>query len=172
MLSEQQHQEIWKALDDLAKQHRAFPDARWVMPSGDIAEVEKLAAKFLPADALTRFEFLFNSHVADLGIPRTQDFEGYEAKVADARMAAVREIDHTSGIDGIKRLRDVVKEPYFLGWAVAAADLELSGSDLAAELDSDNAKQINFGLGYARKRFDDNNLEWTKAILRGLDGHP
>ena len=172
MLSEQQRQELWKALDELAKQHRAFPDARWVMPSGDIAEIEKLAAKFQPADVVTRFEFLFNSHVPDLGIPRTQNFEGYEAKVEDARTAAVREIDRTSGIDGIKRLRDVVKEPYFLGWAVAAADLELGGSDLAAELDSDNAKQINFGLGYARKRFDDKNLEWTKAVLPDLDGHP
>ncbi len=171
VVSEPQRQEIWKALDELAKRHRAFPDARWVMPSGEIAEVEKLAAKFLPADALTRLEFLFNSHAPDLGIPRTQDFEGYEAKVADARIAAVREIERTTGLDGIKRLRDVVKEPYFLGWAVAAADLKLSSSDLATELESDNATQINFGLGYARKRFDNMNLEWTKSILPDLDGH-
>jgi hypothetical protein len=142
------------------------------MPSGDIGEIENLAAKFLPADPLTRFEFLFNSHAPDLGIARTQDFDGYEAKVADARTAAVREIDRTSGVDGIKRLRDVVKEPYFLGWAVAAADLTLSSADLAAELESDNARHINFGLGYARKRFDDNKLDWTKSVLPDLDGHP
>jgi hypothetical protein len=172
MLSEQQRQELWKALDELAKQHRGSPDGKWVMSAGDIEEVERLAAKFLPSDAATRVEYLFNSHFPDLGVPRTQDFEGYEAKIAEARVTAVREIERTTGINGLERLRDAVKEPFFVGWAIAAAAIDLSPSALAVDLESSNAGQVNFGIGYAVKRFADGSLAWTKSILPELAGHP
>jgi hypothetical protein len=172
VLSQTQREEIWKALDELAKQHRAHPNAAWALPEGDIAELEGLAARFQPADLLTRHEFLFNSQIPDLGIPRTQDFEGYEALVAETRIAAVHEIAHASGIDGLRRLRDAVKEPYSLGWSIAAASIELSPSDLADDLESTNINRINLGLGYAVRKFADGKLEWTRSILLALDRHP
>lgn len=170
-LTAQQRQDIWAALDEMARQHRAFPDANWVLPDGDLKEIEELATKFQPASLVDNQGYLFAEQMPDLGSSRS-DSAAYEASLAERRKDAVRQIFQTEGAAGIDRLVDSAKESFTVGCAVADSGIEIPQDQILQHLDSSEQHRATYALGYARQRSNRDGFDWVQPTLSQLGGKP
>ena len=112
--------EVWRALVDLAAQHRQFAGAPWAMPDDVVGRVEGVAAHFAPASLVDLHADLFGHHPRLPGIdPR--DFAAYDETLRAARRDAVGAILDSGGVAELLRLAATVDLPAAMGWAAAEA---------------------------------------------------
>src|SRR5258708_15449771 len=131
---------IWEALDDLARQHRAFSDAKWAMADADVDAVETIASKFTPQDPVDSSKWLFDSNMPNTGTKRGDDFSGYQAEIDTARKRAVGGIFDRLGWVGIDRLIDMASESFAIGVAVADSLGDSALDAILSLLDVDKPK--------------------------------
>jgi hypothetical protein len=168
-LGEEGRVEVWRALVDLAGQHRQFPDAPWAMPSDAVDRVESVAAHFAPASLIDLHADLFGHHPRLPGIDPRQHVM-YDEALWDARRDAIRAILDSGGVAELLRLGATVVLPAAVGWAAAQA----RGDDLADELlplfgtDGSDGEVVR---GYAGARIEVDGLEWViRQLQRWPDG--
>ena len=169
LLGDQGQIEVWRALAELAGQHRQFPDADWVMPGRDVDRVESAAARFAPASLADLHADLFGHHPRLPGVDPL-DPVTYDAALQAARRDAVSAILDSGGTAELRRLGVTADLPAAAGWAAA----EVRGDALADELvpllgtlgtDGEVAR------GYAGARIEAAGLDWaTRQLRRWPDG--
>lgn len=161
--------EVWRALADLAAQHRQFTDAPWAMPADAVHRIEAAAAHFAPTSLIDLHTDLFGHRPRLPGIdPREHTV--YDAALQAARRHAAGAILDSGGVPDLLRLGAAVVLPAAVGWAAA----EIRGDELADELlpllgtggsDSEVAR------GYAGARIEADDLAWAaRQLQRWRDG--
>ena len=161
--------EVWRALVDLAGQHRQFPDAPWAMPGDAVDRVESVAAHFAPASLVDLHADLFGHHPRLPGIdPR--EHAVYDEALRAARRDAVRAILDSGGVAELLRLGAAAVLPAAVGWAAA----EARGDDLADELLpllGTDGSDGEVARGYAGARIEADGLDWVaRQLQRWPDG--
>ena len=161
--------EVWRALVDLAAQHRQFPDAPWAMPGDAVGRVESVAARFAPTSLVDLHADLFGHHPRLPGIdPR--DYVAYDEALRGARRDAVRDILDSGGFAELLRFGATVVLPAAVGWAAA----EVGADDLADELLpllGAGGSDGEVARGYAGARIEADGLDWVvQQLQRWPDG--
>jgi hypothetical protein len=169
-LTSEQHEGIWKALDELAREHRASPDAKWVMPLDAIVAIEELAKRFEPKDALQRLRYLFDEQMPRLSDFGRHDFTEYDKVLAARRLEALQTILDAQGMAALLELRDSAKQPFAVGWTVGESGIEAGEVDILLDLGSDDLQRRNYAAGYVAGRYRKEGLAWVDDALRKLDG--
>lgn len=126
-LPEQHRQQFWQLAEDamqdfvaadsevlrdrisrLARDHRAHPEAPWVLPTEDIERLESiyLHSASPEGDPVERHRWLFESYWPPLesGSTPGEDFEQYERDLRDRRTEAVGDIFRQHGFEGVRAL--------------------------------------------------------------------
>jgi hypothetical protein len=159
--------EVWRALVDLAAQHRQFPDAPWAMPGDVVGRVEIVAARFAPTSLVDLHADLFGHYPRLPGIgPR--DHAAHDEALHAARRDAVRAILDSGGLAELLRLGAAVVLPATVGWAAA----EVRGDDLADELLAllgTGGSDGEVARGYAGARIEAGGVDW---VIRQLQRWP
>lgn len=163
-LGDEGRTEVWRALADLAGQHRQFPDAGWAIPGDDVTRVESAAARFAPASLVDLHADLFGHHPRLLGVDPL-DPVVYDQALQAARRDAARAILDSGDVPELRRLGAVAVLPAAAGWAAA----EACGDDLAGELVpllGDSGPDSEVARGYAGARIDAEGLDWVTRQLQ------
>ena len=164
-------QRIWSELDTMVRHHRSFSDADWSLPSAELDRIAAVSETFKPRDPVRANAWLFNHHLPDMGDERA-DYHVQEARVQEARGAAVAEVLSAHGIDGLLRLAAEVEFPGAVGAAAAVnASDELEERALAL-LNDEDPKRASFAAGYSFQRAKDGGMAWIEAAVARVEGRP
>jgi hypothetical protein len=151
--------EVWRALVDLAAQHRQFAGAPWAMPDDVVGRVEAVAAHFAPASLVDLHADLFGHHPRLTGIdPR--DFSEYDGTLRAARRDAVGAILNCGGVAEVLRLSATVDLPAAAGWAAAEARADELADEILPLLGT-GGSDGEVARGYAGARIAADGLEWV-----------
>jgi hypothetical protein len=159
---------IWNALREVAQRHRFSPDANWVLPESDIAEIESAMDRFVPADPAIRRAWLFSSGQTLLGFIG-DNLESREKGLMRARQEAVTEILLFGGEEHLCAAARAVESPEELGRA-AASEPQVAGFQrrwlCEMQANVDPAMQRFVG-GYIFESFRIKGWPWAEPILNG-----
>jgi hypothetical protein len=155
--------------DSLRKQiqtHRAFPDARWVMPEIDILALEKALKHLEPDDPVVRDAWLFADHVQ---LPERHQpgwsWEQEQLKVSSMRQEVIGELYKNEGLAGLLRLSTQVRASWAVGVEFAKTGLDIdSAAIIPALLADSNSAVAGFAKGYASASFDVGGWAWLNTF--------
>jgi len=162
---------IWTALDDLAKEHRTFRDARWALPTSEVESIEQVAALLVPTDSVLASKWLFESHAPNTGSPKG-DFQAYERELDQLRTDAVGAIFAESDWAGINHLIEIAKEPMSVGRAIANASPEAGDEHMLQLIDAAQSSQYQASAGFVIRRAEQAGLNWIDGAIEQLRGRP
>lgn len=163
---------VWRALDELVRQHSAFSDAIWALPEMEVRQISELSGRFRPEDPIETSRFLFDSQSPDMGIARVGRHEEQEEAVRSARLEAVRTVVQTGGVEDVRRLVDLTQESFAIGWALGELDVDLDERAVLSDLDNDDRKRAGFAQGFVYEKARAGNDAWLIECLDQLDGRP
>jgi len=123
---------LWRAVSELTRRHRAFPDADWTLPLSEVKDLEDIALSLEPESTGTRYAWLFNSQFPDLPDALKTEHFAYERRLGELRKEAVSAILSESGVSGILEFISEISYPYFVGYWTPES---LPGEDWSAFLD-------------------------------------
>ena len=168
-LSNEDRIAVWAALREVVAHHRSFPDADWAMSENRVDTLDELYERFAPADAPTRFGWLFADHVT-LPEGRDRDWQEEEKAIAEARRGAIEAIHSQSGAQGIEALIGSVGNAVQLGLALGLSDIGDDHALLKQYLASDDHRHRDFARGFVYGRVSRYGQEWAleKFGLAGL----
>lgn len=163
--------QIWSELHKMLRHHRSFPDADWSLPSDELDRISAVADAFKPEDPVSANAWLFNDHLPDVGDARAE-YREQEARVQEARRAAVAEVLTVEGVDGVLQLASEVEYPGFVGAAAADAPSgELEDRALSL-LDDEDPKKASLAAGYSFHRVRTGGMEWLEGALGKVGERP
>jgi hypothetical protein len=165
-------QSIWKALDKLVRQHRAFEDAQWALESAELEVIEDIARSFRPEDPAAKYEYLFNDHLPDIGRRRADDAAAYQGAVSEERAKAARAVFEVQGLPGVRQLAGTVNYPIFLGWGLGESGVKVDEDAVLADLDNADNHLGNFAAGFLKQRVESAGFPWIDAMLPRLSDRP
>lgn len=154
---------MWPALRSLVNQHRAFPDAKWVMRDPDLKRLELMADFVKPSDPIVRIAWLFDTpypHLPDV------DASGRVEAVEKAREAGVRELYEGRGLAAVLSLAKAVNHPGYV--AVALRSIIGDATEYDSLIDQtvgrgDKLDQFAAVLSWeAERKF---GAAWTERVL-------
>lgn len=105
-LDEEALREIARRLADLSRLHQTYLDAQWALTEDEAKRVSDIAESMNAQDLISANAWLFEQYDPPLGEgpdPR-DDFDAYGQLVEQRRCAAVSEVLHALGIDGVRDL--------------------------------------------------------------------
>jgi hypothetical protein len=170
-LSEDQREQLWGALDKMVRHHRSFPTAEWSLPTEELDTIGAAAEAFKPTDPVRAHGWLFDAHLPDIGDARAEYHE-QEARVQEARAAAVADVVPAHRADGILQLAAEVEFPGAVGATAARNESEDLDEQALALLDDDDAKRARFAAGYSFERARRAGVSWVEGALTELAGRP
>ena len=121
---------IWDEIREILYRNRAFADAEWAMPPGELLAIANAYATFEPADLAGRVAHLFSNNVKIANPPRVGNYTESEKAVDDERRAACRAL-LAGTIDDVISFAKRVEQPGVLGYAIGK---ELTSSSLREEV--------------------------------------
>jgi len=167
--------DLWEALRSLAAQHRRWAQTDWALPADETDALAALADRTAPADPVAASTWLFAGR-PDVGGPElVDDFDAYDARLAELRRDAVAAAADAGGLDDVRRLAAAGDMPEAVGVALAGARgdddadrllpmLALDPSDGAPE-----SKDARLAWGWAAARHGDGGWPWADdACARDL----
>lgn len=155
---------LWESLRKLAADHREFPDARWSLPELEVAKLDDLIASLAPTNPRVENEWLFEDWTPHLNEVRLlDDYDAYEALLAEKREQAVGLIVDEHGIAELSDLVSSVKVPEAVGWALAAARPQFDG-ELLDMLDVGESSQL-LAERYFARRFANKGWGWLEDFM-------
>jgi hypothetical protein len=171
-LSAELRDSIWQALDELARHHRGFEDAPWVLTKADLDIIEETAKAFRPEDPIAKYRYLFDEHTPDIGQRRIDRAAEYIDAVREERATAAREVLEAQGLAGIQRLAAAAKQPFAVGWSLGDSGERLDEDAVLADVDNDDNQRANFADGFVWQRVESEGLPWIDAVMPTLAGRP
>ncbi len=155
--------ELWERIDREIARHRKFPSADWSMGEQPLSRMQAIADQLEPKSDVARFGYLFDWH-PDLPDVDLND-DGYDQKLAELRVQAVKETLDSASLDGLQALAERSTAPNQLGWVVGeVAPDELTGN-LMGWLDSNKAALSNVAQGWASRKLSEHGVPWLLEIM-------
>jgi len=117
---------LWNHLIKFTKKHQRFSEAKWALPNELLSQIERISKQLAPTNPFNLFQHLFADCDYDL-YEENGDWEDQQKKLDARREAAILEIFHLHGTEGIIRFAESVVSPFQVGRALAAivaADIE------------------------------------------------
>ncbi|MDD1537407.1 MULTISPECIES: helix-turn-helix domain-containing protein [unclassified Bradyrhizobium] len=152
-------------LRSVLNHQRSFKDADWALPANDTAQLQAIYDALAPLDPIERIAWLFETSVS-LPDP-TGDWEEDRRLLQSERSSAAQTFLESNGVDALFDLVGTVREPGYLGQAIAESNLpenirkELLVRALRSErkTDQDFARGIVWAWHFAAGR------EWVEALF-------
>ncbi len=170
---EDSKQIITTTLKNTIARHRRVPDAEWSLPESAIKELEKIYIHFQPTNIVLKYQFLFDEYFPRLVMPISRKELSYAERgeiIELHRTKALQEIYGIMGIDGVKTLTILTKNPQLVGAAIANSTLQSKLlEEILTWLESDMknlftaAQSFIFTMYYLDK-------EWLRTILSKING--
>jgi len=156
--------ELWEALTNLARKHRRFPDAKWVLPAGRIAEIESTALRVAPKKPELVHRGLFSGQDRDL-YEENDNWQNQEERLNTRRREAVSEILAASGLDAIVAFAEAVGSPGSVGFTLGAlGQSEAVPSVVPWLLLSQDQKKQAFARGFVLGYFQRAKWAWVDQL--------
>jgi len=127
--SEEARLAIREALRSLVSKHRAFPEARWVLPDDVLERLDTACARYEPESPVEQHAWLFSSqpiHVAPFG----ENWEARYQAISETRLRAAEQVYSHSGLEALLNFAAIVDEPGELGRTLGTSDLLAAEEDL------------------------------------------
>jgi hypothetical protein len=155
---------VWEALMALAVRHRSAPDAPWVLPTGEIAAVERAAAILAPQDPALEHVRLF-----DFRLPGRSgvDIREWQRREDEQRKNAVQEVLAKNGMSGIRSMLGAAKSWQLLGQALGEAHDDTGSVDreiLPQGLASMDSKEGEFARAFLVARWKSQGWNWVDGL--------
>jgi hypothetical protein len=155
---------IWEKLFLLAKKHRCFPDAVWIMPDEKITLLEKTAEKLSPSDPKYLYGHLF-SYKNTVFYKQDENWQTYEKRIQEKRLESLKEIYKDNKTNSILEFTEVVDEPMIVGSEFA---IIAKGEDdhklLPLLLNCQEEYKKQFIKGYVSFRYQEKRIEWIETL--------
>lgn len=169
--TEEERIKLWEGLRDIARRHRRFRDADWVLPEPAVEQIEAVATLFEPMGAMTKLRLLFSgpesSHFDD-------DAEGGVTAIERRRADAVRDLLNEGGITRVMSFADDVDLPVDLGIALSAAiDRQDDAKVLGQALRTTSGKVRRMMAPFIHSRVRERGWDWVDTLdltAFGTDG--
>lgn len=156
---------VWEALRRMVAHHREYADAKWALPSEEVAWLDVLAAKFAPVRPELRHAWLFDSGWVELGdLRRRDDYRAYEAELAVRRAAAIAEIYEDGGLDAVAQFARG-RQAGFVGVGLADTIDEPLADELVWWLAADEETKRQVANAYIWRMCRSGELPWALAVL-------
>ena len=160
---------IWEALRRIVARHRALSRAKWAMPEGYVARLERIRERFAPDDPIALYGWLFTHRLplVDTGDPGRVPAKVRLRRVASERAKAVVEILERAGLQGLTETAKAVESPSALGFAAASAPSALLRPDdlLLRHLADPHRALREMASGYAEGRARGSGDAWLVRQL-------
>jgi len=157
---------IWDALRRLIARHRSFADAQWALPPDRVERLAQILPRFEPADAVTRYGWLFgrNPEVAER---RDHDWDAHEKAVEDLRMEAIQDVHARGGIAGLEEFAKAVEYPGKVGFTLGRSSLleDEEAEFLGLRLANDDSSLSLFARSFAGGRYQTRGQKWLEELL-------
>lgn len=164
-LPETERLSIWEALVNLARKHRNFPDAQWVMPPEIIARIEQVASALAPKSPDLAYRRLFSDRNFEL-YEETGDFQEQEKKLSLRRQSAVRTILNATQLEGLLDFAAKVANPGAVGLAFGQIDWAGTDNALLPEyLDRPDKAFRDFIANFVWGRFWTKSWPWVESTV-------
>jgi hypothetical protein len=164
-LPEAERLPIWEALVDLARKHRKFPDAQWVMPPEIVARIEEVAAALAPKSPDRAYRRIFSDRDFDL-YEETGDYQEQEKKLSLRRQSAVRDILNVAQLKGLLDFAAKVANPGTVGLAFGQIDWAGADSTLLPEYLGKTDKVLrDFVANFIWGRFWTKSWPWVESTV-------
>jgi hypothetical protein len=170
-LGEEQREQLWGGLDKMVRHHRSFPTADWSLPSDELDNIAAVSGAFKPRDPIRANTWLFDHHLPDVGESRA-DYHEQEARVEEARAAAVADVLREYGIDGLVRLSAEVEFPGAVGATAARNRSDELDQQALSLLDDEDPKRASFAAGYCFQRARTAGIGWVDEAIARVSGRP
>jgi hypothetical protein len=157
---------LWEELREIVARHERFASAKWAFPASLRQRLAQLRDRFVPSDPVLLQHWLFDHDPVDLpGVDPGQDYQGYEAALHGARLAALRQIVSSAGATGLFRLLGLSKDANAVGWLVGEERLlSVECLGLPASLESSDGQRVGFVNSYLLCRFLREGWEFVNTI--------
>ncbi len=156
---------LWEALVDLARKHRKFPDAKWVMPEGWIARIEEAAAKLAPKGPIFAHRRLFSDRDFDL-FDESGNYDEQQKKLNSRRQSAVRQILDSVHLEGLFEFARQTTNPGTVGLAFGQIDWPSADAALLPSyLDTEDKVLGQFVANFVWGRFWTKGWDWVDGAL-------
>lgn len=163
-LPEDQRLMLWDHLRKIINKHKRFSDAKWALSGELVALIEKVAEKFVPENPLHRYKYLFTDRDFDL-YEKNSDWEEQRKVLKTRREAAIVEIFHKTGIEGVIRFAESVVFADQVGYALGViTDETIEQALLPSFLDTADIKHRDLARGFIWSRFYCGGWKWCDAI--------
>jgi hypothetical protein len=165
----------WHILRTILARHRTHPDARWALPETELKRYEILYNKLAPEDTIQKYLWLFNNHWPEFPEGNAYDENAFEKKqeiqqkrIDDSRLEGLNKIIEQFGIDKVKELSKVVKEPWALGDTLAKVVEDDDKILSIAELLNSEKEKLPFIYSFIYRKTLLNSIKWAFSLFESL----
>lgn len=163
-LPEEQRLSIWDHLTRFTNKHRRFSDAKWALPDELVTRIEHVTEQLAPTNPFNLYQHLFTDRDSDL-YEENGDWERQQKKLDTRREAAISEVFHQLGADGVIRFAESVSSPGQVGHALGViADPVIERTFLPHFLDSTDNKRKALVSGFLWRRYHVESWKWCDDI--------
>ncbi|SFE87722.1 hypothetical protein [Spirosoma endophyticum] len=165
--------QAWYSIRRVLSHHRSFPDADWALHVDELTRYEKLYNLLAPTDEVIKVQWMFDEQwpsFAD-GIDRLKlSHEEQEQLINDRRVEGLTSIYKVYGIEKIKELSMIVKEPIILGNVTGQIIDDQQDILSIAELLNTDDDTLDFFRGFMFRMSIKNGIEWMFQLYKQLEG--
>jgi len=148
-----------------AARHRRFPNARWVMPTEDVACLEAIYERLAPDDPIETSLWLFGHH-HDLPKEDGWDWQRYQEEVDTTRRDGVASVYQAGGLEAVARLAERAEIPGEVGRALGHIGITAEDQEALLEwMHPDAGPRRWLGRGYVHATFREQGWEWVTHVL-------
>ena len=163
--------DLCNELREIISRHREFSSAKWALPKEVVDELDEVYRRFIPADLVTKYRFLFDSQIPALSyLPTRLDYEQKQKLIEQARFNALKEIWDALQVSGIESLATIVELPWCVGNSLSNSSFsdDIEGLILSW-LKNENNSLVQTAKAYVNARCRQSH-EWLETIRRQYIG--
>ena len=157
--------ELWSKLRELISRHSSYPDSDWALPKEELHDLEEIYLSLEPDDTIDKYCWLFDGWPNLLEGVKIEDRNDNDEHFIKLRIDALNDIRDEHDFEGLIKLAERIKDPQYLGRALAEDDIDSTQEEkLYSLLENENESKMIFVKEYIfRKAFNDE--EWIKNLV-------
>ncbi len=160
------------SLDSLISHHKEFEDADWALPQSTLNNLDKIRSKYMPSDAVLRYQPYFSWAPNDPEGPKKHYDDTWDKWLDKKRKQAAFEVYKLDGLAGLLRLCEEADLPEYVGEAIATLSLQENEIiELFEKTLSITPAQyhenclLRFGRGFAFTCYRQVKDKWLESVL-------
>ena len=164
----------WNTLREILSRHRSNPKTDWALPENELIYYQKLYNQLEPIDVISMYSWLFNEHFPHFpeGIKYEEDtrykYKQQQEKIDSKRIEGLKKILDKYGIEKIKEISRLVKQPSFLGDTLAKILNDESKIFPLLELLNGDKNVLNFIHSFIIRKVHEEKLDWVFSFYKIL----